>query len=397
MGSPSFDRPQDDVPLRGRVLVVDDEPMVLAYLERSLLARGHEVVTAADGQVALKALERGGFELVLSDLSMPGLDGVALLREARPHHPDLPFVFITGTPDLASAMSAVELGALRYLTKPVRDADLQAVVQEGLRATRLARRSRKALELLDRAGPSDLERANVVLDETLASLWMAYQPIFPAGGGSVFAYEALCRSRSQVLPHPGAILDAAESLGRLEDVGRSVRHLVARTAQERPDDTFFVNLHVTDLQDPDLFSPEAPLSQVAPRVVLEVTERAALTPIEDIPGRVQRLRDLGYRIALDDLGAGQSGLSFMAQLSPQFVKLDMSMVQQVHLDPFKRRLMESTIRLCHGMGLTVVAEGVEVAEERDAVTALGCNLLQGYLLGRPASAFPRYPLGAEPR
>lgn len=150
----------------------------------------------------------------------------------------------------------------------------------------------------------------------------------------------------------------------------------------------FVNLHTRDLLDPLLTSESAPLSRIARRVILEITERGAVEDIKDIRSRVSALRDLGFRIAIDDLGAGYAGLTSFALLEPEFVKLDMSLVRGVDTSPIRQKLIGSMTQLCKEMGMQVVAEGVETIEERESVRELGCDLLQGYLLARPGKPFP---------
>lgn len=376
----------EDAALCGRLLVVDDEPFVLSYLTRTLTARGHEVVTATDGDTALQRLQTGSFELVLSDLTMPGVDGVGFLRAARERDSDLPIVLITGNPDLTSAMRAVEFGAFRYLTKPLRDAELHATVQDGLRSCRDSRRKRHALELLERdpAIQSAKAKANAALDDVLTTMWMAYQPIVRAKDRVVFAHEALLRSKSTVLTHPGMVLDTAEDVGRTLAVGQRVRDLVSRDLSVHPEQTFFINLHAADLLDDSLYDLAHPLTQVAKRVVLEITERAALGGVDDVQARTRRLRALGFGLAVDDLGAGYAGLNSFAQIAPDFVKLDISLVRDIHQDKLKQKLVQSLTTLCKDMGITVVAEGVETNEEEATLLELGCDLLQGFLLGRPS-------------
>jgi EAL domain-containing protein (putative c-di-GMP-specific phosphodiesterase class I) len=236
---------------------------------------------------------------------------------------------------------------------------------------------------------NDLSGLEATLDHALSSLWMAYQPIVRAATGSLFGYEALLRSEDLALPDPGAFLDAAERLGRVYDVGRAIRRKASEPMNRVPlAALLFVNLHPIELTDETLTSPSAPLTAIAPRVVLEITERASLESIDDVPSRVARLRELGFRIAIDDLGAGYSGLTSVARLEPEFVKLDMSLVRDVHKSPVKRKLVRSVTALCKDMGIMVVAEGIEVIEERDTIVELGCELLQGYLLARPGRAFP---------
>jgi len=237
---------------------------------------------------------------------------------------------------------------------------------------------------------SALSRLEIILDRALSSLWMAYQPIVHAATGSLFGYEALPRSDDPAMPDAGAFLEAAGQLGRVHDVGRVVRRKASEPMNRLSlPALLFVNLHAVELSDETLTSPSAPLTAIASRVVLEITERASLDSIDDVPSRVARLRELGFRIAIDDLGAGYSGLTNVARLEPEFVKLDMSLVRDVHKSPVKRKVVRSMTALFKDMGITVVAEGIEAIEERDTMVELGCDLLQGFLLARPGRAFPK--------
>jgi EAL domain-containing protein (putative c-di-GMP-specific phosphodiesterase class I) len=127
---------------------------------------------------------------------------------------------------------------------------------------------------------------------------------------------------------------------------------------------------------------------MASTVVLEITERAALDDISDLRTRVARLRTMGFRLAVDDLGAGYAGLTTFATLEPEVVKLDMSLVRDVDKNPVKRRVIDKMTALSHELNMLVVAEGVETVAERDVLRAVGCDLLQGYLIARPGRPFP---------
>jgi hypothetical protein len=127
---------------------------------------------------------------------------------------------------------------------------------------------------------------------------------------------------------------------------------------------------------------------VAHRIVLEITERWSLERFHDVGERIRALRDLGFRVAVDDLGAGYAGLTSFARLRPEIVKLDMSLIRGVNDDPTRQHLIRSLNGACRDLGIRVVAEGVETKEERDTLVALGSNLLQGYLFSKPARAFP---------
>jgi EAL domain-containing protein (putative c-di-GMP-specific phosphodiesterase class I) len=149
-----------------------------------------------------------------------------------------------------------------------------------------------------------------------------------------------------------------------------------------------VNLHPRDLLDEELYSSDSPLTSVADRVVLELTERASLDRVDDVAARVAELRRLGFQLAIDDLGAGYAGLTAFAELVPEVVKLDMTLVRNIHVDEVKQKLVGSMITICREMSLSVICEGIEVAAERDTLAALGADLLQGYLFARPDKPFP---------
>ncbi len=381
---------------KGRVLVADDEPMLLRGLQRVLSRAGYEVVTANDGQQAAEFLFQMEFDAIVSDISMPGMNGIQLLRQARERDLDVPVLLVTGAPAVETAVEALEYGAFQYLTKPVDAKQFEHAIDKAVQLHRMAVMKREALALLgttqalagDRAGlEASFERA-------LETLWIAYQPIVRAGDQSLFGYEALLRSREPTLPHPGALLDAAERLDRLTELGQNIRTCAAEPVGPKPEaGVLFVNLHTRDLLDPTLTSAEVPLSKIAKRVVLEITERASLDEIKDVPLRVARLREIGFRIAIDDLGAGYAGLTSFALLEPEIVKLDMSLVRNVHKQSTKQKLIRSMTALCKDMGMMVVGEGVENVEERDALVELGCDLLQGYLFAKPGVAFPPFTWG----
>ena len=226
-------------------------------------------------------------------------------------------------------------------------------------------------------------------DLALAKLWLNYQPIVRSQDGAVFGYEALMRTSEPTLPAPGLLLDAAERLHRTADLGRTVRSRASLPFSDAPAGALlFVNLHPEDLLDPMLYDPGSALSGFAPRTVLEITERAAISDLGALPERVQRLRELGFRIAVDDLGAGYSGLTSFAALAPEFVKLDMSLIRDVDKDSMRQRIVRSMASLCREVGAQVVAEGIEREAERDTVVSLGCDYVQGYFVARPDRPFP---------
>lgn len=369
-----------------QVLVVDDDDAVLRAVARSIERAGHGVITASTGPEALVRLEERQFDLLVSDINMPGMSGLELLLAARRHDLDLPVVIMTGNPDVPTAARAVEYGALRYLVKPITPSLLLPIVAYAVQIGRMARVKREALLMLGDAEQFVGDRAALEthFGRALAGMWIAYQPIVRWPGLEVFGHEALLRSAEPTLLNPVAVIRGAESLGRLHELGQAVRDAVAGAAEQLSTGRLFVNLHPLDLADPHLYAADSPLSTIASRVVLEITERASLEGIADLSACLERLRQMGFQIALDDLGAGYSGLTSLTRLEPEFVKLDMAMVRDVDRDATKEKLLGTMHRLARELGMLVIVEGIETIAERDTVVGLGCDLFQGYLFGRPA-------------
>jgi EAL domain-containing protein (putative c-di-GMP-specific phosphodiesterase class I) len=371
--------------------VVDDDLLLLEVYADLLTEAGYDVEVAAGAVAAQRHLEGPPFDVVLTDIVMPDASGLEVLRAARRRDLDVPVILITGSPSLQSAIEAIEMGAMRYLVKPVPRDELLGSVQHAVRLRRLASLKREAISHLgggdrlvgDRAG------LEVVFGRGVQAMWLAYQPIFRASDRTIFGYEALLRSGEPTVASPLAFIQVAERLGRMPELGQVVRESIARARESLgPGPAFFVNIHALELDDERLFSSSSPLSRYAGDVVLEVTERLPLDGIRDLSERVRALRGLGYRIAVDDLGAGYAGLTSFAALEPDFVKLDRELISGLDREPIKRKLVSSMASLCRQLGIGVVAEGVETAAELDAVVGLGCDLVQGFFLRRPGPLPP---------
>ena len=361
------------------VIVIDDDESVASTVASIVGRAGFTVEKFTSAEAARERLSAGGIDVVVSDVMMPEVHGLNLLEQLRRSSVDVPVIFMTGAPKLQDTMRAMELGAFRYLAKPFERAALVRAVEEAIKWGRLIRVT------LNHAPDSERFELEQLLDRAFEGLHMHYQPIVGATSGTVFGYEALMRSSEPALRSPPAVIDAAQKLGRLHALGRHVRKLVAeQMTASKPEAAFFVNLHSADLADPQLFAPDAPLSKHASGVVLELTERESLEGVDDVDRRLSQLRALGYRIAVDDLGAGYAGLSYFSRVKPDIVKIDMSLTRGIDSDPVKRRIVSSICALAKDLAMIVVAEGIETLDEFNTVSGDGVELVQGYLIGRPA-------------
>src|SRR5580658_10097208 len=227
-GRRETDRPRESASGKA-ILVVDDDQAIARALRRILEAAGYEVTVANSGAAAAEAIAQRAFDVVVSDIQMPGMTGVDLLRAIRANDLDVPVILMTGKPTIETAIEALNLGALKYLPKPSPNAVLLESVERASRLHRIARIKRDALKLLGQDDTQAGDRAGLQanFDRALDTMWMAFQPIVDARGGRVFGYEALMRTMETAMPHPGAVLGAAERLNRLDDLGRRIRALSA--------------------------------------------------------------------------------------------------------------------------------------------------------------------------
>ena len=375
----------------GRVLVADDDAAIRRVCARILTHEGWQVTTCESGKHAVQAAEAASvpFDCVLSDVNMPEMDGFELVRTLREKDDDLPVLLMTGDPSLDGAVRAIDYGAVSYIAKPFDHESLASQVARAARRHGVQRMRRRAeswaRELFGETreiGSLENRFANAV-----ARSWMAFQPIVDVANQTIFAYEALLRTDEESLRRPDIFISTAERLDKVQLLGRTVRDAVARAAPQLPEGAnVFVNVHGLELNDEELFSASSKLAQFAPRVVLEITERTGIDPAAGAT-RVAMLRRLGYRIAVDDLGAGYAALGALATLEPDIVKLDMSLIRDLDQHDKKRRIVAAIASLCRELGGRVVAEGVETPAEKQACIDVGIELIQGYLYARPARGF----------
>lgn len=378
-----------------RVLIVDDDDAVLQASSLLLSRAGFVVDSSSSGENALKLMEKRTYSAILSDINMEGMSGLDLLRSIRERDLDTPVILITGGPSLQTAIDAMAWGAHRYLLKPVAPKELIEAVTRAVLLADLARLKREAFALRGTHGlPVDDEEAlQSRFSRALLRLSIVYHPIISLRERRAFGYEALVRSAEPAMEHPEALLGTAGLLGRQGELTRAIYLKIAESASALPEGALlFVNVHPPDLMDESLHGLGSPLAPYADRIVLEITERASIEKMGDITNVVRDLRLLKYRLAVDDLGTGYSGLASFTQLSPEFVKLDRSLVEGIDASPVKQRVVGAMTALCADLGMQVISEGIETPAERDTLVGLGADLLQGYLFGMPSPPFlePRF-------
>jgi len=238
-------------------------------------------------------------------------------------------------------------------------------------------------------GIEERERGRKVADLRAAlrdrAVYVDYHPIVVAGTREVFGYEALARGKMRALRSPEVMFEVAAEADLIWELSRLCRARAVEGMQSRlgPGELLFLNVDPHDFADP-VFNEEFESEIADPRrVVIEITERTAIKDYPKFRERLKALRARGYRFAVDDAGSGYAGLGSIANLEPDFIKLDMSLINCIDTNFIKQNLVETMVRFANDQKAMVIAEGVERAEEFETVKQLGVHLVQGFYLHRP--------------
>jgi EAL domain-containing protein (putative c-di-GMP-specific phosphodiesterase class I)/CheY-like chemotaxis protein len=373
-----------------RVLVIDDEPAVLRVLGLLLERHGFAVDSASNARDALAMLADKKFDVVLTDIIMPELSGLDLLRELRHHDLDVPVILMTAGATLDSALDAIEYGAQQYLLKPV---EPEALVQSVGRAAALgdlARMKRAALQSQsgETLGDGDRTKLEAVVTRALGTIHAEFQPVVSLKKKKVIGYEALMRCDETLFSSYKALLKAAERLGMRTALAQTIYKRIAQDCGDMPEGVIlFVNAHPLDAQESLLTGSRAPLEPIANSVVLDVRASVGGEQLRSLEVALPDLRGAGFRVAIDNLGMGLSGLDIFDRLSPDFAKLDRCAFEGIASNPGRQRTVRALYAMFGSLEVPLVAQGVETKEERDALIAAGADLAQGNLFGPPSREF----------
>ena len=222
-----------------------------------------------------------------------------------------------------------------------------------------------------------------------------YQPIFDTQSGELVSSEALLRWNSEQFGFvsPDRFIPIAEHTGLIHDLGQWVFRRVCRQLQEWGSSfrgSVAVNLSAHQLQYAGLAEQLVSVLEEydipVERVALEITETAMIHDANSAISVVTGLKEAGFLLSIDDFGTGYSSLSYLTRFQLDKLKVDRCFVQKMTEEPQERLVTKAIVQLAKSLGMSIVAEGVETTEQRDALAALECDYLQGYLLSRPLPA-----------
>ncbi|MFE8700411.1 EAL domain-containing protein [Cytobacillus sp. FJAT-54145] len=226
------------------------------------------------------------------------------------------------------------------------------------------------------------------------SLNMLFQPIVNLNDGSLLGYEGLTRGpRGSRFHSPIDLFSYAEQCGSLYPLEKTARELAFQYSQSviKKGQKLFININSQVIYDPG-FTPGHTISLLKQQdlspsnVVFEITERNAIQDFQAFKEVLNHYRAQGFKIAIDDAGAGYSSLQAITELMPDYIKVDRSLISGIHNNEVKMHILHAFVTLAKKTGSTIIAEGIETKEELQTVMQLGISVGQGYYL-----AYPDYP------
>lgn len=378
-----------------KVLLLDDEPAVLSVLADYLQAPGLEIVTCREIEAAEAILEHHRFDVVVTDLrvsELGGLEGMRLIRWVSTHFPETTVLAMSGyvNDDVHALGRAV--GAQAILEKPIDLRRLRRYVhgENGL--------------------PADGAEGTVaevdLLDDFLATgaIRSVLQPIVEvAAGGAVgaptspfvaHAWESLARAPATTpLRNPEILFSYASRKERLWEtdllcIKAALAEATKLKLQGRS--RLFINTQPRSMTNPSFAPVVIDLVKEAgfhnSEIVFELTEQQTIVNPQAFAKTLGKLRDQGFQIALDDYGVGFANLRLVQDLRPEYLKLSGYFCRDVHKDPFKQMIVKATGEMCQTLGIPVILESVETADELEVVRSLNIDYGQGYFFARPAPA-----------
>lgn len=220
-----------------------------------------------------------------------------------------------------------------------------------------------------------------------------FQPIVSLIDGNIIGYEALTRGpENSPLRNPEKLFSAAQTYNRLWDLECLCRSKAIEKAHCIDNNKYlFINV------DPYIFKDEkykkgftkeflAKYNMSPESIIFEITERTCIKDYKSFKAALDNYLEEGYKIAIDDTGAGYSGLKMLSETKPHYIKIDMELIRDIHKDSFKQHLISGLVGLSNSTNMRLIAEGIEVNEELVKLIELGVHAGQGYLLQRPTAS-----------
>ena len=371
-----------------QVLILDDESMVVDTLAVWLRMPGVHLTTCLEIEAAEALLSTFRFDVVVTDLSVSelgGLEGMRLIRFVTTHFPDTTVYVLSGYVDESVRSLCSVLGVTAVLEKPEGLSQLRTLLLEH-RAEQT-----NGLPITGDGEVQQVERLEEFLQaDTIRSV---LQPVVKLkDGGSpfeIFGVEGLARGTTgSVLGNPSFLLAYAARKELLFEADmiciRAALHEVSVLGHPL---MTFLNVQPRSLTNPEftskLCAAVASAGLAEKSIVLELTEQQTIVNPRAFATTLQKLRDRGFRIALDDFGEGSSNLNLFQDLRPDYLKISGTFCRNLAHDSFKQIIVQSTAEMAARASTATIMEAVETAEEAEVLRRLGIDYAQGYFFLKP--------------
>jgi len=387
----------DQVVAAATILVVDDQGPNVVLLSKILRSAGvGSVHGLTDPRVVVAACRELRPDLVFVDLHMPDLDGVDVLTGLRVDQPErfLPVVVLTADESLEAKQRALAAGASDFLTKPFDHVEVVLRVRNLLEMRAVyAELERNNLQLRIELAQRDQQRATLLGElrgriETVLrdnGMSMVFQPVIELETGLVRGVEALARFKREPRRPPNEWFAEAETVGLGPELELAAIRCALAARRDLPEGMWTsINVSAATLMNPALAELLADVA--GPELVLEITEHTRVEDYGPLLRALRKLRRTGIRIAVDDTGAGYSGLQHLLRLRPDIIKLDIDVAAGIHADPARRALATALVVFARDIGAQLVAEGIESDEDLVTLRNLHVPFGQGYHLAEPVPA-----------
>ena len=386
------------------LLVLDDDPDMCALVARAAGSMGYAAASATEFE-SFKAQLRPDTSVVVLDLMMPGVDGIEVLRFLNDQKHLSEVILISGydkkvlnvATELAKALG---LRVRASIEKPIRLEALRAIL-----ARPVDGKHDSSAGVVSDDGLLDFTSLRKALAED--QLLVHYQPKFDLRTLKLAGLEALVRwrhPRRSLLP-AHEFIEAFETSGLVDELTWVVVRKILADKTQWPSEMarIPVSINVSALSLRDLSLPENLLAVIeehagtASEFVIEITESGLVKELRTALDILARMRLKGFGLSIDDFGTGYATMQQLQRVPARELKLDMAFVQSMLVDRSAEVIVRKTIELAHDLDMVVVAEGVETAEQLHRLQDHGCDVAQGFLLGRPGPFLGRIRQDFEQR
>ncbi|MFH1190399.1 MAG: EAL domain-containing response regulator [Candidatus Omnitrophota bacterium] len=365
------------------ILMIDDEVDFLATTQFLLEGVHYKVITASSPEEGLrKALLNP--DLILLDVNMPGMDGLTVCKRLKENKATshIPIIILTLNNTTMEKVTAFDFGVVDYIGKQFPFEEMLVRIRAALR-DRSHRESEESAEIKNKK-ISDLKELIEKRD-----LQTFFQPIVFLKTGATIGYEALARGpKGTSFEDPSELFVFAAEVNMFNELDALSRNLSVKRAKFlKRGELLFLNADPS-ITGTSVFKNLEFLkdSNITPaQVCIEITERTFVKNFPILSMNLREMRSRGVSVAIDDVGEGYSSLNAIAELKPEFIKIDISIIRNMGKDNVKQNLVRLVAGLAKNINSRLIGEGIETRDEYDTLLSLGVEYGQGYYFMKPFS------------